>query len=180
MKIQADGEEKISVTLTKNDLTALDITYEDLDYSNIETRRVIWTILDEARRVLGKSVDIDNRLLIQASPAADGGCLLQFTQLAEAVDSKRKKLIMKKDDEPLLLCSFDENAFLDCFTRLKAFESRIKVTEAYLHRGCYHIIVHPAPAYADSLLFTLCEYGDAVKAPRTYISELYEYGKRLS
>lgn len=180
MKIQADGEEKISVILTKSDMTALDITYEELDYSNIETRRVIWTILDEARKVLGKPVDIDNRLLIRASPADDGGCFLQFTRLSEAVDPKRKKLIMKKEDEPLLLCSFDENAFLDCFTRLKGYESKLKNTEAYFYEGCYHIIVYPAPTYAENLLFTLCEYGDAVRAPRTYISELYEYGKQLS
>ena len=39
----------------------LDITYEALDYSNIETRRVLWTLLDEARRVAGTNISLSDR-----------------------------------------------------------------------------------------------------------------------
>ena len=73
MNIQADGNEKIAVTLSHQDMNELDITYDEMDYSNIETRRVIWTVLDEAKRVLGKPINTDGRLLVQVSPADDGG-----------------------------------------------------------------------------------------------------------
>ena len=66
MKIESNGEEKITVTLSQTDMSDLDITYDEMDYSNIETRRVIWTILDKARKVLGRSVDTDGKLRCSA------------------------------------------------------------------------------------------------------------------
>ena len=113
MKIEADGEEKIAVTLTERDMQDFDITYDEMDYSNIETRRVIWTILDEAKRVLGKPINIDNRLLIQVSPGEDGGCIMHFSQLNDSHAHQKKRLVMKKDAEPLLFCPWDENSFID-------------------------------------------------------------------
>ena len=68
MKIESNGEEKITVTLSNIDMADLDITYDEMDYSNIETRRVIWTILDKAQKTLGKAVDTDGKLLIEVAP----------------------------------------------------------------------------------------------------------------
>ena len=73
LKIESNGEEKITVTLSNIDMADLDITYDEMDYSNIETRRVIWTILDKAQKTLGKSVDTDGKLLIEGAPLSDGG-----------------------------------------------------------------------------------------------------------
>ena len=79
MKIEAIGEEKILVALSDKDMNELDITYDEMDYSNIETRRVIWTILDEAKRSLGKPIDTNGRILIEVTPSDDGGCIMCFT-----------------------------------------------------------------------------------------------------
>ena len=68
MKIEAPEENKIVVRLTADDMTKLHITYEEMDYANIETRRVIWTLLDEARRELGRDIDPSGRMLIEALP----------------------------------------------------------------------------------------------------------------
>jgi hypothetical protein len=46
LKIEAISDEKILVALSDKDMDELQITYDEMDYSNIETRRVIWTILD--------------------------------------------------------------------------------------------------------------------------------------
>ena len=45
MDIQPISNNKFIVGLTCDEMKDLDITYDDMDYSNIETRRVIWTIL---------------------------------------------------------------------------------------------------------------------------------------
>lgn len=179
MKIQANGEEKISVTLSKNDMTDFDITYDELDYSNIETRRVIWTILDEAKKVLGKSVNIDNRLLIQVSPADDGGCFLEFTQLPEPCDTARKRLIMKKDSEPVLFTAFDGNAFMDSLELLHSFESLIKNTDLILYEGSYCAVIYPKPTATEGLVFSLCEFGEACVSSKKELAEIYEYGNLL-
>ncbi len=180
MNIQANGEEKISVTLTKNDMTDFDITYDELDYSNIETRRVIWTILDEVKKTLGKPVNVDNRLLIQVSPADDGGCRLDFTQLPELCNSKKKRLIMKKDSEPILFCAFDDNAFIDCARYIERFEKLIKSYRLFSYEGNYYAVIYPKPHSTEGLLFSLSEFGDTFVSAKKDIANLYEYGKLLS
>ena len=57
----------------------LDITYDEINYSNIETRRVIWTILDKARTVLGKDIDPSKQMIIETLPLKNGGCMIFFT-----------------------------------------------------------------------------------------------------
>lgn len=79
MDIQPISKNKFFVQLSHDDMTKLDITYEAMDYSNIETRRVIWTILDTVRRDTGRDVDPSGNLVIEAAPDVEGGCILMFT-----------------------------------------------------------------------------------------------------
>ncbi|MBO5410219.1 MAG: adaptor protein MecA, partial [Clostridia bacterium] len=78
MNIQSPAEDKIIVDLTKQDMLELEITYEEMDYSTIETRRVIWTLLDEAGKALGREFDPSRRMIIEAMPKNEGGCVLSF------------------------------------------------------------------------------------------------------
>lgn len=79
MDIQPISNNKFVVGLTKADLSDLEITYDEMDYSNIETRRVIWSILDAVRESTGRDVDPSGNLMIEAAPDCHGGCLLLFT-----------------------------------------------------------------------------------------------------
>lgn len=79
MDIQHIGSNKFLVGLSRSDMEQLDITYDSMDYSNIETRRVIWTILDRVRQSTGKDVDPSGNLMIEAAPDSYGGCFLMFT-----------------------------------------------------------------------------------------------------
>ena len=79
MKIQAPAENRITIELSARDMDALNITYEQMDYSNIETRRVVWTLLDRAGHELKRDIDPSGRMIIEAVPAGRGGCVLKFT-----------------------------------------------------------------------------------------------------
>ena len=179
MKIEANGEEKITVTLSHEDMHRLDITYDEMDYSNIETRRVIWTVLDEAKRVLGKPINTDGRLLIQVSPADDGGCLMLFTQMPLLESKSKKRLIMKKDCEPILFEPFDRNAFSDCIETLNNLKSSIRAIEIFKLFNNYFAIIHPKTTFSEAIEFCLCEYGETDTSNKKGIARLYEYGKRL-
>ncbi len=180
MKIEADGEEKIAVTLTERDMQDFDITYDEMDYANIETRRVIWTILDEAKRVLGKPINIDNRLLIQVSPGEDGGCIMHFSQLNDQCTHSKKKLVMKKDAEPVVFRAFDCNALVDGVALLKQDGTLFDTAEVFMLEDEYYIILHPAPARTEKLLLELCEFGDVTLACKKELARLYESGRALS
>ncbi len=180
MKIESNGDEKITVALSTQDMSELDITYEDMDYSNIETRRVIWTILDQARRTLGKPIDTDGKLLIEATPLEDGGCLLCFTSLPICDPKSKHRLIMKKEAEPLVFCAFDENAFLDALKILGNFKNNILNNEIYLYNYAYYLIIKPKLPFFDTFRHILSEFGNVSLPKKVDISQIYEYGKKLS
>lgn len=79
LDIQPIGNNKFIVGLSHDDMTELDITYDEMDYSDIETRRVIWTILDAVRQTTGRDIDPSGNLTIEAAPDMHGGCMLMFT-----------------------------------------------------------------------------------------------------
>ena len=180
MKIESNGEEKITVTLSQTDMSDLDITYDEMDYSNIETRRVIWTILDKARKTLGKSVDTDGRLLIEVSPSEDGGCILHFTNSPFADSKSKKRLIMKKEAEPILFCPWDENSFIDCLKIIPKIKDFIKAAEPYKYKNSLYIIFRPKLTFSEKILHILSEFGNATISTEWEISKIYEYGSSLS
>lgn len=180
MKIESNGEEKITVTLSQTDMSDLDITYDEMDYSNIETRRVIWTILDKARKALGKSVDTDGRLLIEVAPSEDGGCILHFTNSPVADSKSKKRLIMKKEAEPILFCPWDDNSLIDCLNIIPRLKDFIKACEIYKYKACFYIIIRPNLTFSEKVIHILCEFGTANISTEAEISKIYEYGRALS
>ncbi len=106
MNINSPAEDKIIVDLTKQDMLELDITYEAMDYSTIETRRVIWTVLGEAGKYLGRELDPSRRMIIEASPKSEGGCTLTFTILDGRKKCVSQKHTLKKQSESVV-CDFE-------------------------------------------------------------------------
>ena len=177
LKIKEIGDEKIVVSLSEDDMKDLDITYDEMDYSNIETRRVIWTILDEARINLGKSIDMQGKILIEVCPDENGGCIMYFTVMPQNDGKSGKKLIMKKDAEPLLLELSDENAFIDVFRILKEKKENVVSFEGYKYKNKYYYIIQPKVASSVYLTYLLSEFGDIEIAAKEDTATLCEYGK---
>lgn len=79
MNIHLINKNKFIAELSEKDMNELDITYEEMDYGNIETRRVIWTVIDKIRETSGCEIDPSGNLLIEAVADSEGGCVLCFT-----------------------------------------------------------------------------------------------------
>lgn len=75
MELVKISQSALKVTLSREDMEIYDIEFDMLDYKNSETKRVIWSILDEAKRSLGFEVARDS-LYIQAFRSKCGGCEL--------------------------------------------------------------------------------------------------------
>ena len=118
MRIEAITRRKIVVELGADDMSALDITYEALDYASVETRRVIWVILDRVRECTGCDIDPSGQLLIDAMPRPTGGCILFFTlrdaqPLADPFAQPQRKL--RKQEQLLAAFEFPGlDDLLDC------------------------------------------------------------------
>ena len=108
MELILIGTDKLKVMLTEEDMKFYAIEFERLDYGNTETRRAIWSILDEAKRQIGFDAARD-RIYIQAYKNIAGGCEL----FVSCADAGQKSLGIKK-----LLYRFDSMASLLCACRL--------------------------------------------------------------
>ena len=140
MKINSPAENKIIVDLNEQDLLELDITYEEMDYSTIETRRVIWTVLDAAGKVLGKTLDPSRRMIIEAIPRIEGGCTLLFTLLENNKNGLKQKSTLRKQVESLL-CEFNDLDSL--FSAVSKLENTKLCTQSslYENNGIYRLII---------------------------------------
>ena len=160
MKIVSPQENKIVVELTNADMTELDITYEEMDYGNIETRRVIWTILDRARHTLSRDIDPSGKMLIETVPTPDGGCVLYITVLETQAHS------------------------LGCRGLLRIHKERTSFTYAFETLGdltaCAARLRESAPASCKSSLFLLDgQYRLSIRSelpPQRVKTLLAEYG----
>ena len=180
MKIEAIGDEKILVALSDKDMNDLDITYDEMDYSNIETRRVIWTILDEAKRSLGKNIDTDGRILIEVTQSDDGGCILCFTALPSSDCKSKKKLIMKKEAEPIIIKAPDSDTFLDTISLLKKNAELYKSFKTFSLNESLYFVVYPKITGSAKISYILSDFGDVFFNENELLSHIFEYGIKLS
>lgn len=154
MQISSPAENRIVVELSAQDMQELDITYDDMDYSAIETRRVIWTVLDAAGKVLGRELDPSRKMIIEAMPLGSGGCVLCFTMLETAVRAKRPMLIKQAAN---LICDFDSLDGLYNAVRNCAADAEYMHSSLYESNGKYRLIIN-TPFDMKQLERHFCEF----------------------
>ncbi|MCD7774352.1 MAG: adaptor protein MecA [Clostridiales bacterium] len=158
MNIIAQTENRICIELTHEDMIDLDITYEELDYSNIETRRVLWTLLDEARQALGWDVSLTQRLLIEAVPDSGGGCMIFFTLTDREQENQGEGLV--KGAALTAVCrseSIDNIGALACVLGNKG---SILKSELYTDGKNYRLIVQPEIGFKGDIYAVASEFCD--------------------
>ena len=102
MEIKRISAHTLSIYLDASDLDELDITYEALDVLCPHTRLVIRQLLETALAQTGFDPK-GERLLIEAYPVVDEGCLLLFT-LAQV---KQEDRVRSAEPTLFLFSSFD-------------------------------------------------------------------------
>ena len=80
MELLRIGKEKLKIILTHEDLLSFEMNEDDLDYSNTETKRMLWEILHRAKSSVGFNAD-GHRVLVQLYPSHHGGCEMFVTRL---------------------------------------------------------------------------------------------------
>ncbi|MDD2361718.1 MAG: adaptor protein MecA [Oscillospiraceae bacterium] len=90
MKIDLLDNGCLKILLTEEDLRDYNLSFEDLDYNNENTRTALHHILDTARREIG--FDLSVSLVIEAIPV-DGGCLLLLTPTGGKRHVRMKRVV---------------------------------------------------------------------------------------
>lgn len=80
MKISLVSDSITVIELSPEEMTQYDFAFEKSDYSSPHTRRVLWSIIDDASRITGKTVEVSKGLEIDFLPDVKGGGLLIICQ----------------------------------------------------------------------------------------------------
>ncbi len=89
MELLIISENKIKISLTKNDLDGYKISCDDIDYDTTETRRVVWSLLDDVKKQSGFDA-AKSRIFVQIYPGRDGGCELYISKLGKQASRSAK------------------------------------------------------------------------------------------
>ena len=177
MNIIAENENVICIELTREDMCELDITYDELDYANIETRRVLWTLLDEARHKLGKDIRLTQKMLIEAVPDSKGGCTIFFT-VSDGPEGRNGKKQLVKVRNVKIICGSDNIDDISALSEVLARDGRVVKSELYTDGDMYRLIIYPETSYFRSIENVVCEYCDICEDDVTAYT--YEHWKMLA
>lgn len=95
MEIIMISENKLKIMLCKEDLTHFELKPEQLDYSNTETKRMFWDVLNRAKHQNGFDTD-GQRVLVQLYPSKEGGCEMFVTKIGVLHNEESKSHINEK------------------------------------------------------------------------------------
>jgi negative regulator of genetic competence, sporulation and motility len=89
MQIDVLSSNTLKLTLSKCDMSDLDIKYESLSPKNPETKRLLAHVLNSIQRESKTGFTFSGeRLFVEAFPRADGGCMLYISCLEEETAPK--------------------------------------------------------------------------------------------
>ncbi len=175
--IISQTDNRICVKLTNEDMRELDITYEELDYSNIETRRVLWTLLDEARHELGRNIYLTQKMLVEAVPDSEGGCTIYFTVNDEKTSKNGKKQLVKLTGARII-CASDNIDNIGELARILSTSGKISKSELFTDGSRYRMIIRPDISISDSIESVVCEFCDI--CDDSVAANTYEHWKLLA
>lgn len=175
MNFHSAGKNKFIVELTQKDMLELDITYEEMDYSKIETRRVIWTIIQKIRDNLGRDIDPSGNLLIEASADSHGGCVLSFTVSEKRGGIDRHALKLTKAVENPVYEFRNENDLLDMMSVTEGAEL-VKCNRLFRSGEKFRIILSSTPSGEEKRI--LEEYAIPVSKELLAACFTYEHWQR--
>lgn len=175
MKIERLHEGKIKISLDAQDLMRMDTTFEELDYSKVETRKIISSLLKQALEETGFDSS-NSRLLIEAVPASDGGCHLYFTTL----DSEEYRKLQKSANKqyvPYVYEFPDIDTVLDVIPVIKEWASvEFLNNSLYSLNEKFILVFHSTPSFPQEAGSVLSEYGRLLGKGLTAEAHVEEHG----
>ena len=162
LKVIVFRNDKVKIIFKSNDLQKHGLTYEELDYSQTETRNLVNNGLRLAKKTSG--FDIDGKsLFVELKPDYSGGCQFIVTKL------KQKINIGEQTGEYIAkFSSFDKTA--DAKRNLRKLQSE----NFYFYRNTYFYLFEQ-----DFYEKNIAEFADSLTTDTYLASFIREHGTPL-
>ncbi len=176
MNLTVRNEYRVEAVLNTEELKAYGITYEEIDYKNIDTRRVLWSLLDDIRNKHGISLCFSGKMLIEVIKEGKDKIRLCFTVLTPRdEDGKSVKLLVKSEEQPFIMQFNDFEELLSAIQMLEGSED----SALYENKGKYRLVFFHAHDQKIRLNNRLCEYGEEITNPLLSLAECTEHWNEI-
>ena len=176
MELILINDKKLKIMLTPEDMKEYELDCETVDYTQTETRRAFWSILDEAKQQTGFDA-ASERVYIQLYPSRTGGCEMYVTKvglLPTGVRSTQKGMLRIAQERKLAYSFPDMELLLRVCRQLDGVDC-IGGSRAYIDDGgiCYLYISGVRGFGIPERLSFVSEFGNAEDPERLsgYIAE---------
>ena len=173
MVIEIISSNTIKIILNENDMSLYDISFDKLDRSNPETKRLLIDLIDNIKDE--KNIDLSSeRLFVEAFPKDDGGCLLYLSILNSNVKVTPEKsslynTLICKIDSPEVLLSVTSKIY-------EMFNHILHNSELYYSDGTYQLILQifkKADKKLKTILSEFCQISGNGEIEASAIREHY-------
>lgn len=178
MKIELLDDKTVKVLLSDIDMKSLELSYEEMDYKNPQTKRVLLKLIDEIKKEVKINLNA-GKLFIEAFPYADGGCILYVNVLEIQRDNSQKKP-RQGFDTPLIFMFEDIDSLAKLSGRLIARYSHIILKSTlYLWERKYYLMLYTYFKMDNDLIQLIKEYGKFYGRGATRSAIVMEHAKEL-
>lgn len=151
------NEYRAEVTLSSPELESYGITYEELDYGNISTRRLLWTLQNEIQKKYGYRINLSGKLLIEVVKDTEDSIRICFSSLSKkSEDENSVKQLVKGCTAPVI-AEFSD--FEEMLQAVSVLDGRLK-SSLFEKNGKYRILFFLPAESKEELIFCLCEFCD--------------------
>ena len=180
MRIEQIDKQTIKVILTPDDMEDLDITYEEMDYKDPNTKRVILELLHQIKDET--AVDLSRgKLFIEAFPYANGGCVLYICTIGlEGQPQAQTAQKRAGFNTPLVFEFSDINLMAAaCEHLLLQYNHIILKSALYLYERKYRLLGYSYFKLDNKIIALVSEYGDYIGKGTVRSSFVKEHAKCL-
>ena len=166
--------DKLKIELSSLDMNELRISYDELDYTKPQTKKIVLELLNKAKCQTGFEV-ASKKLFIEVFPRDDGGCIFYISVMKESDPAKKYKIknILAK---PMIFSFEDAEAMINACCRLNASgEHRIVKSILYAVEAGYCLVVYPLSRKDPKVRCVLTEYGNFLGEIECYDYFLLEH-----
>ena len=167
------GKNRIRVTVSENEQKKYGVSYETMDHTDKNTRKLCEEIIKRADREMGFKPN-DGKILVEARKRNDGNVTLYLSRIpAKADDTRTYAGTVRFGD-----C----DALIDAVFLLKRFSSFPLSCRLYFYAGEYYISfrISAKRKDADAVWFSLLEYGEKTLKSAEFLAEYAECVSEIS
>ncbi|MDR2908632.1 MAG: adaptor protein MecA [Oscillospiraceae bacterium] len=171
------GPDKLKIMLTREELEELDIQYDEVDYSDSETRRTLLKLLEQGSAEAGFHPR-RSRLFIEIFPGGGGGCVIYYTRVSGGEVLSQGRFV--PGPVPAVFAFKRAETLIECCKKFMPLcGHRIYKSALYRLKGRLRLVIWPLD-YNDRLSVSfLSEYGRLVGEGNLLFSHIEEHGETV-